>query len=344
MSKQVKLLDVDAFYAWDRYVLGHEQGSPFHMTRWRDLIAKNFKHKPYYLYRECDGAITGVLPLVHVRSPLLGSVLVSTPYAVYGGILADTDEDANRIFEAAKDLANKLSIKHIEFRNKDADEFDLPAIDLYHTFIKEIPEEEEKCLTTIPRKSRASARHGRDKFHLKFVEANDQLDRFYELFVLNKRMLGSPVFSKGYFRSLMDVFDGRIVLHCVVHEGLVVSAVMSFIHNETILPYYSGSDKQYERLQTNNFQYWQLMAWACRRGLKYYDFGRSRKETGAFSFKSNMGFEPQQLHYKYYFPGEGKIPNINPSNPKMNLPKSIMRKVPLPLAKIVGPMLVRHIP
>ncbi|MFH2002621.1 MAG: peptidoglycan bridge formation protein FemAB, partial [Planctomycetota bacterium] len=152
MSKEVRLLDVDSFYHWDRFVLAHPQGSPFHLTRWQDLIVKNFRHTPYYLYRKCDGELTGVLPLVHVRSPLLGSVLVSTPYAVYGGMIANTEEDRLKIFEAAKDLAAKLNIKHIEFRNREPSEFDLPSVDLYHTFIKEIPEEEEECLLMIPRK------------------------------------------------------------------------------------------------------------------------------------------------------------------------------------------------
>lgn len=86
------------------------------------------------------------------------------------------------------------------------------------------------------------------------------------------------------------------------------------------------------------------MAWACRRGLRFFDFGRSRKDTGAFRFKEHMGFTSQVLHYQFYFPRESKIPNLNPSNPKMNLPKKVLKKLPLSVAKVVGPMLVRYIP
>jgi len=344
MSALVKMLDVDSFYEWDRFVMECEEGTVFHLTRWLDLIRVNFKHKPYCLFRMRDQEITGVLPLVHVKSPFLGSVLVSTPYAVYGGILAREHEDAIHLLEVAGDLAKRLNTKYIEFRNLGEKRLDLPSTDLYHTFIKEIPETEEECLTFIPRKARAAARHGRDKFNLKFVEDNRAVDDLYELFVLNKRSLGSPVFSRRYFRSIMDIFDGRVFVHCVLHEENIVSAVMSFTHNDTILPYYSGSDKKFERLNTNNFQYWQLMAWACKRGLRSFDFGRSRKDTGAFHFKTNMGFPSRELNYQYYFPKEIKIPSLNPSNPKMNLPKKILQKIPLGLAKMVGPILVRHIP
>ncbi|MHC4943609.1 MAG: FemAB family XrtA/PEP-CTERM system-associated protein [Planctomycetota bacterium] len=344
MTTKIGLLDVDKFYEWDRFVREAEGGTLFHLTRWQDLIRNNFTHKPYYLYSERDGQITGVLPLMHVRSSLLGSVLVSTPYAVYGGVVANQPEDAEKLVLASQELARRLNVRHVEYRQFKGTAYDLPSIDLYHTFIREIPEDEEECLKIIPRKSRASARQGRDKFHLRFVHANNQIDRFYELFVMNKRLLGSPVFSKKYFRTLMDIFDGRVFIHCVLHEQKIVSAVMSFVYKNTVLPYYSGSEKQYERMQINNYQYWQLMAWACRRGMRFFDFGRSRKDTGAFKFKANMGFDSTELKYQYFFPKEGKIPSVNPSNPKYNLPKMIMRNIPIPLAKVVGPLLVKHIP
>lgn len=344
MSVRIRMLEVDDYYGWDRFVMETEGATVFHLTRWMDLIRVNFNHKPCYLYMERDGDVAGILPLVQVRSPFLGSILVSCPYAVYGGIVVRQGEETDRLLEAAQKLAKGAGARYVEFRNLRELECSFPSIDLYHTFISDIPEEEDKCLERIPRKSRASARQGRDKFKLTFFEANDKVDTFYQLFVLNKRNLGSPVFSKKYFKTLMDIFDGKIFIHCVKYEDQIVSAVMSFLHKDMILPYYSGSDKRFERFHTNNFQYWQLMAWACRRGLKKFDFGRSRKDTGAFRFKANMGFDSQQLYYYYYFPKEGQIPNLNPSNPRLDLPKKILQRIPVSLAKIVGPMLVRYIP
>jgi FemAB-related protein (PEP-CTERM system-associated) len=344
MNARVKMLEVDGFYAWDRFVMEADQGTLFHLTRWQDVIRVNFKHRPFYLYRERDGEITGILPLVLVRSSFLGSVLVSTPYAVYGGIVAREDGDAARLLDAARDLGGRLGVRYVELRSLFENNLDLPSSDLYNTFIREIPEKEEDCLTCIPRKSRASARQGRDKHNLRFIEANHRLDRFYDLFVANKRQLGSPVFSRKYFRSLMDIFDGRIFIHCVLREDRILSAVMSFVHKDTVLPYYSGAETGSEAYQCNNFQYWQLMVWAGRRGLRNFDFGRSRNETGAMRFKVNMGFTPRRLNYQFYFPREGRIPNLNPSNPKLDLPKQIMQRIPISLAKLLGPLLVRHIP
>ena len=58
----------------------------------------------------------------------------------------------------------------------------------------------------------------------------------------------------------------------------------------------------------------------------------------------SQGFNPQPLYYQYYLHRIKEIPNINPSNPKFDLPKSIWQRLPLPITKWLGPKLVRGIP
>ncbi len=55
-------------------------------------------------------------------------------------------------------------------------------------------------------------------------------------------------------------------------------------------------------------------------------------------------FLEKETDKEFFFPRECKIPNLNPSNPKMNLPKKVLKKLPISVAKLVGPMLVRYIP
>jgi len=93
-----------------------------------------------------------------------------------------------------------------------------------------------------------------------------------------------------------------------------------------------------------NFMYWKLMEAAVARGLRRYDFGRSRVGTGAFSFKRNMGFEPVPLEYEYYLRGAAAIPSVNPSNPKYDRVKNLWRRLPVPLVKWFGPRLMKYLP
>jgi len=73
---------------WNAFVLGRPEGTFFHRAEWSDVVGDSFGHRPHYLLAERAGTITGVLPLVEMRSLLFGRALVSTPFCVYGGILA----------------------------------------------------------------------------------------------------------------------------------------------------------------------------------------------------------------------------------------------------------------
>jgi hypothetical protein len=72
-----------------------------------------------------------------------------------------------------------------------------------------------------------------------------------------------------------------------------------------------------------------------------FDFGRSKEGTGAFSFKKNFGFVPQPLQYRVLVAPGGEIPEVNPMNPKYRMMIAAWKKLPLPIANVLGPILVR---
>jgi len=76
------------------------------------------------------------------------------------------------------------------------------------------------------------------------------------------------------------------------------------------------------------------------RGYRRFDFGRSKAATGAFAFKKNWGFEPQWLEYEYHLRAGCSLPDKNPLNPKYALLIEAWKRLPLPLANLIGPFLV----
>lgn len=340
----VRVIDDRDDLAFDRYVAGHARGTLFHTTGWRETVRDVAAHDPIYLIAEREGRIRGVLPLFHVRSLLGGNMLVSVPYAVYGGVLADDDEARDQLIQAARALADELRVRHLELREIEAADDGLATSSLYVTFFKDLPDDKDACLELIPRKSRATTRHARDKHGMEFVEGVEYLGAFHDLFVRNKTQLGSPSFSRGFFENLLIRFPDRVWLQAVKMQGEVIAAVLSFVHGETINPYYSGSKPGTERLGSMNFMYWQVMERAVERGLRRYDFGRSRVDTGAYDFKRNMGFEPTALHYRYYLRDGAELPSINPSNPKFERVQAVWRRLPRPVLDVLGPWMMRHLP
>ena len=156
--------------------------------------------------------------------------------------------------------------------------------------------------------------------------------------------LGTPVFPKSFFENLVSEFGAQIDVMVVVLESQPVSAVMSFLFRDTILPYFAGANAAAPRLAANNFMYWQLMTLAAQKGVRYFDFGRSKKNTGAYAFKSQWGMNVTPLDYQLYLVRRKTVPNFSPVNPKFEIAGRIWRRLPRSLARMLGPRIVRWFP
>ncbi|HNO88900.1 MAG TPA: FemAB family PEP-CTERM system-associated protein, partial [Rhodocyclaceae bacterium] len=155
---------------------------------------------------------------------------------------------------------------------------------------------------------------------------------------------GTPALPKRFFALLREVFgDDCEVMLVRAPDGQVVSGVLSFYFRDEILPYYAGDMEAARGLAANDFKYWELMRRACERGLKVFDYGRSKVGTGPYDFKRNWGFEPQPLHYRYKLINSTRVPENNPNNPKYRLFIEAWRRLPLPVANFLGPSIVRNL-
>ena len=342
----VNLLKGEDAPRWDDFVRRCPQATFFHLSAWRDLMEEVFDHRTFYLYAERAGDIVGVLPLAEVRSRLFGHALVSLPFCVYGGIATAEDagpETLHALESKAETLARALGVQHLEYRNLQPRHEDWPRqAELYVTFRKEILPEVEANLLAIPRKQRAMVRKGIKNALVS--EVDDTVDRFFALYADNVLRHGTPALPKRFFEQLKERFgEACEVLTVSSPEGKPLSSVVSFYFRDEVLPYYAGDDLAARDLAANDFKYWELMRRACARGLKVFDYGRSKKGTGPYAFKKNWGFEPTQLHYAFKLYKSDSIPQNNPSNAKFKLMIATWRRMPIGLANWLGPFIVRNL-
>ncbi len=348
MPVKCRPLDAGSAPAWDAFVDATPTGTFFHRAAWADVFLRAFGHTPHYVMAERDGAVTGVLPLVHVKTRLFGNSLMSCPFCVYGGPLAADAESAAALDAHAAAIMQRVGARVTEFRFLHAlpdgwlSEAEWPSrSDLYVTFRKPITGADDANLKAIPRKQRAMVRKGIDRGLVSTV--SDDVDGLHAIYAESVRNLGTPVFSRRYFRILAEAFRGRMNVVTVLHEGVPVSAVLNFYDRDEVLPYYGGGTAAARELAGNDFMYWEVMRRAAARGCRLFDFGRSKAGTGAFSFKKNWGFTPEPLHYRYRLQPGATIPDHNPLNPKYRLFIAAWKRLPVPVANLIGPHIVRGI-
>ncbi len=372
MSVVVRSLDDSNAAAWDRFVRAMPDGTFFHRAGWARVVEAAFGHATHHCFTERDGAITGVLPLARVKTLLFGDTLISAPFCVYGGPLAADAESAAALIAHAEALGARTGVSAVEFRLRGSAESTTPATasleddrdagatngpasalagtavpgsrwierpDLYVTFRKAIEADHERNLKAIPRKQRAMVRKGIQNGLTSVVGRG--VDTLHRVYAESVRNLGTPVFSRRYFRILMDVFGEAADVVTILHKDAPVAAVMNFYFRDEVLPYYGGGTSLARACAGNDFMYWEVMRRAADHGARLFDFGRSKIGTGAHAFKHNWGFVPEKLHYRYWLAPGASIPDHNPMNPKYRAFIAAWKRLPLPVANAVGPFIVR---
>ncbi len=339
---RVRRLGDDSAADWDEFVSSRPDGSFFHLSGWRIVFEESLGHRCHHLFVERDGKITGVLPLVHLRSRLFGNALVSSPFCVLGGPVAEDPGCLAELDAAAADLATELGVDYLEYRLCQASKRDWPRQDsLYALFRRQLSPDPDAVLRSVPRKRRAMIRKA-VAGGLRGV-SDGGIERFYPLFATNVRNLGTPVLPRAYFECLRRVFGPACQITTVERSGQALSSVLSFVFRDAILPYHGGSGPAGREFAANDFMYWEVMRRACEAGLATFDFGRSKRGTGSFEYKSIWGFEPEPLSYEYLLLKRSSIPEINPLNPKYRLAISAWKRLPLPIANWLGPRLARNL-
>jgi FemAB-related protein (PEP-CTERM system-associated) len=338
---QVTTLDDVGAAAWDDYVRAHPQGTFFHLSGWREVLQQGVGMRTHFLGAVQDGQVRGVLPLAEVRSVLFGSAIVSLPFCVYGGIVASDDAAAAALDEAAQALAGERRVGHLEYRLREPMHADWPAKTLYVTFRKPIEADHDANMEAIPRKQRRMVRQG-VKAEL-VSELDPDNDRFFHTYAWNVHRLGTPVFGRRYFDALRRVFGPDCEVLTVTRHGQTVASVMSFYFRDEVLPYYGGGLASAREHAAYDFMYWEVMRRAADRGCRVFDYGRSKIDSGSYSFKKNWGFEPQPLHYECKLIRARAVPQNNPQNPRYEHLIKLWQRLPLPVANAIGPYLARSL-
>lgn len=315
-------------------------GSVFHRPAWLQAVERGTGQRACGLLAERGGVIAGWLPLTDVHSPIFGRALVSSGFAVDGGVVAKDRETAQRLCRAAEELALRRSCPTIELRGGPAPADWRVRSESHCGFVTDLAASDEAQLLTIPRKQRAEVRKGLDA-DLTVEVGADEADRaaHYAVYAESVRNLGTPVFPKSLFDAVLDTLDADILT--VRHRGTPLSSVLSLYHAGAVLPYWGGGTHAARTLRANDRMYFELMRHARRRGCIRFDFGRSKTGSGAYYFKRNWGFEPEPLSYASWT-APGAVPrDADPTSARHSARIALWKQLPLALANRLGPPIAR---
>lgn len=329
--------------ALDRWICTHPGSTPFHRPIWISAVARGCRQRAMMLVARRGTEICGVLPLNLVASPLFGRALVSSGFAVDGGILADDAETAERLADACWALAREQGCRTAELRGgmMPNDGWQLKS-DAYLGFAKRLEADDDAQLSAIPKRHRAEIRKGlANDLTVETGRDAHLLDIHYRLYAENVHRLGTPVFPKALFAEVLAAFGDDADLLLVSKDGRPLSAVLTLYHRGACMPYWHGAALAARELRSNEVCYFRLMSHARERGCSLFDFGRSKVGTGPAAWKKTWGWEGVPLTYAVRSQPGHEPRDINPLSPQYRRKVELWKKLPLPLANLLGPAIAR---
>jgi FemAB-related protein (PEP-CTERM system-associated) len=330
--------------AWDRFVTTHPDGAAYHQYAWRTVFERAFDHRTEYLMARRGRIVVGVLPLVQFHSWLFGRFMVSLPFVNYGGVLADDAGVALALFDRASQVARERGLTHVELRHRARRFPDAPSKSHKVAMRLGLGASADAVWNGLDRKVRNQVRKA-EKSGLSCATGGAALlDEFYTVFATNMRDLGTPVYAKRFFAEVLAAFPDRTTVFAVRRERETIAAGIGLRYRDTFEMPWASSLKAYRPLCANNLLYWQAISHAIAGGCATFDFGRSTPDEGTFHFKKQWGAEATPLCWEYSLTGRDSVPDQSPKNPRFAIAIEMWKRLPLAVAGVLGPPIVRSIP
>jgi len=341
--ERIDPMDRDAAAQVDTFILADPDSSPFQRPAWVRAVAAATGNRAHMIVaRDGQGAIAGSVALNHVRSMLFGNALVSAGFAIDGGIAARDPATGQALADAVWALARELGCPTAELRGGLAPQQGWRVVEGHHlNFVRPLAADSEAELARSPRKHRAEIRKALGNADLRAVHGRSDalLDQHYGIYAQSVRNLGTPVFPRSLFREMLAAFGEDADITVIYDRDRPVSAVFSLYHHDVVMPYWGGGIADARRLRSNELLYFSLMDHARARGCTHFDFGRSKVGSGQAAWKKSWGFEGTLL--TYHVREDGPARDINPESAKYRAQVALWKKLPLPVANLIGPWISR---
>lgn len=312
---------------------------------WLDVLRNGLGHEVYAIEATASGITCGYLPLAFVSSMLFGRYLVSLPFLNSNGVISASPEVQTLLIDRAIELADELGARNLELRHEQPAEhpaFNGKLTSKIHMRMP-LPESTEKVWKGYDPKVRNQVRKGEKHDLVVTWGRDDHLDAFYAVLSENMRDLGTPVYSREFFRLILEMFPDAAEL-CVVQAGERPVAAALLLHGNGVTEVPTASSlKEFNPTCANMLLYRHLIDRAIERGQSVFDFGRSTEGSSTQKFKKQWGAVSSPAIWQYYI-REGTVGEMRPDNPRYQRVIRLWQRLPLRVTQVLGPRIVRGIP
>ena len=187
---------------------------------------------------------------------------------------------------------------------------------------------------------RAKAR----RVDIKISNESEATKEFYRLHCITRKQHGLPPQPFHFFQKIHTniILKGLGLVALAFHNDHCIAGALFFSFGDKAIFKYGASEKKYQNLRANNLVMWEGIKWFLNHGHKSLCFGRTQLENaGLRRFKNGWGTGENSLRYFKY--DLGKMAFTAKQTRFSIVSTRLFHWMPLPILKLAGSVLYRHI-
>jgi CelD/BcsL family acetyltransferase involved in cellulose biosynthesis len=329
---------------WDSLLLTNDHTTFFHTVAWARVLSESYGYRPLYFTLIEDERLTGLIPLMEIKSFLTGKRGVSLPFTDFCPPVAESAEVFASLLNAVLDHGRKAGWKTVEFRG--AGEFltEAPASAEHLTHMLVLDPDENRVFASFKTNTRRNIRKASEAgLSVSILHSRQAMVEFFRLNSLTRQRHGLPpqpkIFFDKIFEHVISVNKGFVAL--ASHKELPVAAAVHFLFDGEAIYKYGASDKNFQNLRPNNLVMWEAIRWCCQNNFRSFNFGRTEPDNeGLLQFKRAWGtIENKRPYFKYDLKANRFV--AGRSGPKTSY--GVFKVMPIPMLRLAGNLLYKHV-
>lgn len=330
---------------WNELVTSAPGYSFFHSANWAGVLHDSYGYKPVYSVSMDKGRLMALIPCMEIKSILTGKRGVTLPFTDCCEPLINDRTGFRAAMALLTEYGKRANWRHIEFRGGRYFPEEVPCSEYYMGHTLSLSGDEETVLSGFRQSTGRNIRKAlKMGVQVEVSSTREALGEFCRLNCLTRKRHGLPpqpyYFFENIYRHVISKNLGTVVL-ASFNKRVIAGAV--FFHLGARAFYkYGASDMSLQDLRANNLVMWEAMRWYMKRGCETLCFGRTEPDaSGLRQYKAGWGAREQQIKYFRYNLEQERV--LGDSSPVAERYYRIFHALPLPLSKIAGLALYRHV-
>lgn len=345
MSAPWKIIPPLTHAHWNHLVIESGEYSFFHSENWARVLSESYGYNPLYYALIDNGKLVSLVPLMEIKSLLTGRRAVSLPFTDYCDPVFSKESPFRSITDCLIRHGERAKWKYFEFRESKGLTKDIPCYAYYRGHILSLQQSPDAIFSKFRESTKRNIKKAtRLGVKVEISATRESLAEFCRLNYLTRKMHGLPPQPEHFFSNIHKyVLSEKLgIVTLATYEGQYIAGAVFFHLGDRAVCKYGASNRNHQELRANNLVMWETIRWYAEKGFASLCFGRTEPgATGLNQFKTGWGAQERDIRYYRYDLGKGCF--VGNSAQVREPSYKIFNIMPIPLAKIAGQLLYRHV-